>query len=311
MHKMPNHIFLLPLLLISTHFGATISAFYAPASAPSGTKAPASAPIGTKACELFDSSLRETLAQAQIVHELISIMDPSSFHGEARLAWDDCRDLYQDSIDRLNQSIASKNNRNDVQTWLTTSLANEQTCQDGFLDLGLPPLSSLSPSFNLANANFTKSIYNALVIGKAISSPCPLAKRRKINDRKLLQFSGELKRAVDIVVAQDGSGSYKTINEGLAVARAAKTKRVVVHVKKGIYNENVVVDKRLKNLRMIGDGIDETIITGSNSVRNGSSTFRSATVSKLTTPSILLKSKRYYFKLLLHSSLAKCKKKKK
>ncbi|XP_042032489.1 pectinesterase-like [Salvia splendens] len=276
---MTNHIFLLPLLLISTYFETTVSAFYAPASAPISAEASTSAPIGTTTQELFNSSLRETLAQAQIAHELISTMDPSSFHGQARTAWDDCIDLYQDSIDWLNRSIASKNNRNDVQTWLSASLANEQTCQDGFLDLGLPSLSSLSPSFNLANANFTKSICNALVISKAISSPSPLAKHGKISDRKLLQLSGELERAVDIVVAQDGSGSYETIKEGLAAARAAGTKGVIVHVKKGIYHETVVVDKHLKNLRMIGDGIDETIITGSNSVRNGSSTFRSATVS--------------------------------
>ncbi|KAL1531837.1 pectinesterase [Salvia divinorum] len=254
----------------------------APAKAPIVPKAPASAPNGPKAQELFDSSLRETLAQAQNAHQLISTMDPSSFDFQARTAWDDCVYLYQDTIDLLGRSIASKDNQHDVQTWLSASLANEQTCQDGFLDLGLPSLSSQSPSFNLANANFTESISNALVISKVISSPCFLAERNKNGDRKLLQFSGELERHVDIVVAQDGSGHYETINEGLAAAAHAAgsgTHGVVILVKKGIYYETVVVDKLLKNLRMIGDGIDETIITGNNNVHNGSSTFRTATVS--------------------------------
>lgn len=48
-------------------------------------------------------------------------------------------------------------------------------------------------------------------------------------------------------------------------------------MKAGVYKENVVIKKSMKNLMFIGDGIDSTVITGSKNVQDGSTTFRSAT----------------------------------
>ncbi|XP_044494792.1 probable pectinesterase/pectinesterase inhibitor 6 [Mangifera indica] len=80
----------------------------------------------------------------------------------------------------------------------------------------------------------------------------------------------------DIVVAQDGSGNYRTISEAV-VAAAKKTyaKRLVIYVKQGIYKENVEIE--ISNLTLIGDGIDATIITGNKSARDGFKTFHTAT----------------------------------
>jgi len=49
-------------------------------------------------------------------------------------------------------------------------------------------------------------------------------------------------------------------------------------VKKGKYKENVEVGKSKKNVMIVGDGMDSTIITGSLNVVDGSTTFKSATL---------------------------------
>ncbi|XP_073283143.1 pectinesterase-like [Primulina huaijiensis] len=68
----------------------------------------------------------------------------------------------------------------------------------------------------------------------------------------------------DIVVAQDGSGNMRTINEAVvAVGRLRKGgQRFTIHVKAGIYKEYVDIPYDMENVSMIGDGIGKTIITG-------------------------------------------------
>ncbi|KAF5945596.1 hypothetical protein HYC85_015824 [Camellia sinensis] len=56
------------------------------------------------------------------------------------------------------------------------------------------------------------------------------------------------------------------------------TNRFVIYIKAGVYNENVVIKRSMKNLMFIGDGIDATIVTGNKNTQAGSTTFRSATV---------------------------------
>ncbi|KAF7825366.1 putative pectinesterase/pectinesterase inhibitor 36 [Senna tora] len=83
----------------------------------------------------------------------------------------------------------------------------------------------------------------------------------------------------DFRVAQDGSGSHETIGEAIqAVASMGhnRPERVIIHVKSGVYKEKVEIGYKLKNIMLVGDGIDETIITGSRSVAQGSTTLASA-----------------------------------
>ncbi|KAG8386178.1 hypothetical protein BUALT_Bualt03G0122000 [Buddleja alternifolia] len=98
------------------------------------------------------------------------------------------------------------------------------------------------------------------------------------SDRKLLQSSANAIQA-DLIVAKDGSGNYKTVAEAIAAAPNKSEKRYVIYVKKGTYKENVEVGKSKKNLMIIGDGMNSTIITGDLNVVDGSTTFRSATLA--------------------------------
>ncbi|GFP94012.1 putative pectinesterase/pectinesterase inhibitor 22 [Phtheirospermum japonicum] len=81
----------------------------------------------------------------------------------------------------------------------------------------------------------------------------------------------------DVVVAKDGSGKYKTIAEALNVAPRHSNKRFVIYVKKGVYDENVRVEKEKWNVLIYGDGMDYTIVSSNRSNRTGSSTSSSAT----------------------------------
>uniref|UniRef100_I1QQX9 Pectinesterase n=1 Tax=Oryza glaberrima TaxID=4538 RepID=I1QQX9_ORYGL len=78
--------------------------------------------------------------------------------------------------------------------------------------------------------------------------------------------------AADAVVAADGSGDYTTIAAAVAAAPSKSTKRYVIYIKKGTYNELITIGQNTWNLTLIGDGMDVTIITGNQSVGGGVST---------------------------------------
>lgn len=84
----------------------------------------------------------------------------------------------------------------------------------------------------------------------------------------------------DFVVAQDGSATYRTINQALAaVSRMGKSRsnRVIIYIKAGVYNEKIEIDRHMKNIMLVGDGMDRTIVTNNRNVPDGSTTYGSAT----------------------------------
>ncbi|KAE9607531.1 putative pectinesterase [Lupinus albus] len=250
-----------------------------------------------------DMALKVTMDQAINYHKLFSTMELNNFKDtRAKLAWEDCVELYEDTINQLNRSMIS-NNINDKLTWQSASIANHQTCQNGFIDFNL---SSHLNYFPPMLTNFSKLLSNSLFISNTIalaSSSSPLSSSesstkqvggRKLlsshdgfpnwvssSDRRLLQATRVAPLKADIVVAQDGSGNYKTISEGVAAASKLSGKgRIVVHVKAGIYKENVDIKKTVKKLMIIGDGIDATIVTANRNAQDGFTTFRTATFGK-------------------------------
>ena len=233
-----------------------------------------------------------TMDQAIEAHRLISSMDTNLFNERAKLAWNDCLELYEDTINQLNRSISS-NNPTDALTWLSASIANQQTCENGFKDFNL--YSTLQYFPNMLSS-FSKLLSNTLAINKALASSSTystmlhskqIGGRRLLNsdgfptwvsaaDRRKLLQSSESGPKADAVVDQDGSGNYKTISE--AVASASGSGRYVIYVKQGVYKENVVIKK--SNIMLTGDGIDKTIVTGGKNAQEGTTTFSSATVGK-------------------------------
>lgn len=63
------------------------------------------------------------------------------------------------------------------------------------------------------------------------------------------------------VVAKDGSGKFKTVNEALKAYPANNQGRYIIYIKAGEYLEQVLVDKNQPNVFMYGDGAGKTIIS--------------------------------------------------
>lgn len=95
-----------------------------------------------------------------------------------------------------------------------------------------------------------------------------------------LQRSSSTNEYDAIVVAADGTGNFTTITEAISFAPNNSFDRTIIYVKEGVYEENVEVPSYKTNVVLLGDGSDVTVITGSRSVDDGWTTFRSATLGK-------------------------------
>ncbi|KAJ0044812.1 hypothetical protein Pint_05347 [Pistacia integerrima] len=95
-------------------------------------------------------------------------------------------------------------------------------------------------------------------------------------------------KKADYVVARDGSGTYKTINEALDALRkkSKRPSRVIIYVKSGKYNERVEIESSMKNMTFVGDGINRTIVNGSENHADGTETSKSATFDRKTIPEL-------------------------
>ncbi|MBA0710027.1 hypothetical protein Golax_025028, partial [Gossypium laxum] len=66
----------------------------------------------------------------------------------------------------------------------------------------------------------------------------------------------------DLIVAQDGSGDCKTLNEAKQRIPSGSTKPFVIYVKAGVYAETVDFTSDLTHVALVGDGKEKTKITG-------------------------------------------------
>ena len=64
-----------------------------------------------------------------------------------------------------------------------------------------------------------------------------------------------------IVVARDGTGQFRTIDEAIEVCRAFMDYHKVIYIKKGTYKEKLVIPQWLQNIELCGEDRDQTVIT--------------------------------------------------
>lgn len=64
-----------------------------------------------------------------------------------------------------------------------------------------------------------------------------------------------------IVVARDGTGEFRNIDDALEVCRAFMDYHKVIYVKRGTYKEKLTVPQWLTNIEIVGEDRDNTIIT--------------------------------------------------
>ncbi len=73
--------------------------------------------------------------------------------------------------------------------------------------------------------------------------------------------AGDGRYAQTIVVAQDGSGDYKTINEAVKKLRGDIEEPVRIYIKDGVYKEKVLLNNTLKNVTLEGESRKGTVIS--------------------------------------------------
>ncbi|KAG5055891.1 hypothetical protein JHK85_008401 [Glycine max] len=247
------------------------------------------------------------------------LQDRSSLSLPTIRALEDCQFLAELNFEYLTNALDTVDKASDVlptaqaedqQTLLSAVLTNEETCLEGLQQSTASDqrvksdlISSLSDDKKLHSVSldlFTKG----WVAEKKISTswqvngrhldfhngrlPLKMSNRvRAIYDsarghgRKLLQDNSQSVLVSDIVVvSQDGSGNFTTINDAIAVApnnTVANDGYFLIFITQGVYQEYISIAKNKKNLMMIGDGINQTIITGNHNVVDNFTTFNSAT----------------------------------
>lgn len=88
----------------------------------------------------------------------------------------------------------------------------------------------------------------------------------------------------DVTVCKNGgNGCYKTVQEAVNAAPDNEwSRKFVIRIKEGVYEETVRVPLEKKNVVFLGDGMGKTVITASsNAGQPGISTYNTATVGKL------------------------------
>jgi len=80
----------------------------------------------------------------------------------------------------------------------------------------------------------------------------------KAKDSKQLQRNDV--HNADVIVAKDGN--FTRVTDVVSAASEKSTTRYIIHIKKGVYQEDVIINQDKRNLMMIGDGMHAKIITG-------------------------------------------------
>ena len=77
----------------------------------------------------------------------------------------------------------------------------------------------------------------------------------------LLAWMGVAQAAPDVIVAADGSGDFKTVQEAIDAVTTNETTRTVIFIKPGTYKEKIKVPAEKRNLTLMGESYETTILT--------------------------------------------------
>lgn len=235
--------------------------------------------------QLFRYAVKITIAEVSKALNAFS----SSGVEKNNITMNACAELLDLTIDNLNNTLTSSSNSDvtlpelvdDLRTWLSSAETYQETCVETLA-------SDMKPFGESHLKNSTEMTSNALAIitwlGKIADS---IKLRRRLlttpdvavdfhAGRRLLQ-STDLRKVANIVVAKDGSGKYRTIKRALQDVPEKSDKRTIIYVKKGVYFENVKVEKTMWNVVVVGDGEGKSIVSGRLNAVDGTPTFKTAT----------------------------------
>ncbi|XP_040385555.1 pectinesterase-like [Oryza brachyantha] len=270
---------------------------------------------GSGPVPVLRAALRDTLGEAVGAVAAVAGLASLSNHAREEMAVRDCVELLGYSVDELGWALdamaepdvvaaaeetatsggARRRAEDDLHAWLSAVLVNQDTCVEGFHGTDGRLLRRVED----AVAQLSQLVTNLLAMHKRLRSITPQHHQHHhkngtdsgpsselppwvtdVDDEELARAkpgAGRKAMRVDVVVAQDGSGRYRSVSEAVARAPSHSKRRYVIYVKRGVYQENVEVRKKKTNIVIVGEGMGETVITGSRSMAGGWTTFRSAT----------------------------------
>ncbi|KAJ1385572.1 Pectinesterase, catalytic [Sesbania bispinosa] len=212
----------------------------------------------------------DKLKETELLHEVEK--EP-----RAKMALDTCKQLMDLSIEEFKRSI------DEIVTY-------QDTCLDGFENT----TSEASAKMKELLTTGMHMSSNALAIVSDSADTVSDWNVTKLFGRRLLQDSETTPSWVDertllgtntstfkpnLTVAIDGSGDFKSINEALKHVPENNEEPFVIYIKEGIYQEYVEVTKQMTYVVFVGDGGQETRITGNKNFIDGINTYRTATVA--------------------------------
>ncbi|XP_050224908.1 probable pectinesterase/pectinesterase inhibitor 20 [Mercurialis annua] len=242
-------------------------------------------------------SLTNSINFLSLVQSSLTLI-PSSSYQSAVYALEDCQFLAQLNIDSLSYALDTINSSNDnnlqlklstdLLTFLSATLTNQETCLEGLKSTSTAPENVLNGLLGhlLDGKNYfstSLALFNQGWIPKLLQGKLPtegLVRSLPFGRKLLQEFTNGVFVRTTVVVNPYGGGDFNTISDAVAAApnnTVISDGYYVIYVVAGVYNEYVVIDKKKKFLMMIGDGINQTIITGNKNFVDGWTTFNSAT----------------------------------
>ncbi|KAL7003117.1 pectinesterase [Sarracenia purpurea var. burkii] len=263
--------------------------------------------------ELIKVAFQVAMEQMQQAVQNSTLLQELQTDPRTKDAVGDCQDLANSALNDLKRSIGKMGEVDassidellaNLKTWLSGAITYQETCLDGFenttgdagekmkeyLKIGMQltsnalamvtEISSTLQSLDIQGYSRRLLWEDIPVMGHGSEFPSWVDS----GSRKLLT-AAPAKIKPDLVVAKDGSGKYRTINEALGDIPENSNKTFVLYIKEGVYDERVQFNRTLTNLMVVGDGATKTRITGSLNFIDGTSTFKTATVGGLANSS--------------------------
>lgn len=170
-----------------------------------------------------------------------------------RSAYEDCLELLDHSVDLLTNSLntaaasgEASASIQDVITWLSAALTNQDTCTEGFDELNGDVKHQMSDRIKDLSEHVSNSlaIYAAGGGGDEFSDiPIQNRRRRLLADERFPAWLSRRERMLldmpvsainaDIVVSKNGNGTYKTIAEAIKKAPEHSSRRFIIYVRAG------------------------------------------------------------------------------
>lgn len=256
---------------------------------------------GLNPYSVLSAAVKEAHDKAKLAMEGIPTVTTLSVRSREQIAIEDCKELIGFSVTELAWSMLEMNKLHggggidggshdaaaaggNLKTWLSAAMSNQDTCLEGFEGTERKYEELIKGSLR----QVTQLVSNVLDMYTQLNAlPFKASRNESLTaspewltetDESLMMRHDPSAMHPNTVVAIDGKGKYRTINEAINEAPNHSTKRYVIYVKKGVYKENIDLKKKKTNIMLVGDGIGQTIITGDRNFMQGLTTFRTATV---------------------------------